>query len=132
MKHNNPIDEISSDEPIEKDAIDSPRMATKALDGYIGQMILRAHYAQRIADEFELELQEKIHLRKISDLNRPRPNDSDYGIAVGELCMRIVEELDGFEAEDCNAAGVGFTQDGRKRKNLPKIKEYILSEEPSA
>ena len=97
-------------------------MAAKALDAYTGQTILRAHYARPIAEAFGIQLQKGRELDKISNLNRLRPEDSDLGIAVGALCMRIAEELDGVEAEDYNAAGIGFTQDGRKRLNLPKIK----------
>lgn len=129
---NGPIDALTAEEPPDKDTINSPEMAAKALDAYTGQTILRAHYARLIAEAFDIQLQEGRELEKISKLNQARPEDSDLGIAVGALCMRIAEGLNDVEAEDYDAAGAGFTQDGRKRQNLPKIKQHILTDGSSS
>lgn len=84
--------------------------------------------AQRVAAQFGFELEPGQDLRPLHELDRLRPHQDDLAISCGKLAIRIVEELDGFEAEDYNAIGRGYTQDGRKSRNVPKIKQYVADQ----
>lgn len=115
-----------SDRPTPPDIneLDSRDAALRGLDGHNGATIVPAVYAERIAEQFGVELRERPGgLEPISSLDRLQPDNDQLGIGVGSLCKALCEQIDDVDAEDFVAGGHGATQRGLKRENLSKLKE---------
>lgn len=108
--------------------INSQSDALCALKDYSGQTILSESFAREIAAQFDVELNESIkELRPLSEMDRLQPDNDALGIGCGTLCHTLADRL-GLDAEDFVAAGHGFTEDGLKDRNLPKIEAYVTED----
>lgn len=92
-----------------------------------GRAIVTAEAARAVAGKFDVPIYEGAgKLQPINEIDRASESDK-LGIGIGDLVRVICEHLD-LEPVPGMSAGHGAYQDELKRKNLPKLKQYVSSD----